>query len=118
MATLINQDGSHKRLLLETVSASATNASETIAVSPYFHGTIQVIHAGHTAGTSTWEIQNSFDGTNWDTVPSTSTTTSGVSGSASKYIDPLPGGNIRIKITAANGSVAPTYTIYFEGRRA
>ena len=116
--TLIMQSRTYRRLAAPAIDATGLNTSDSFDVSDTLQGTFQIVHAAHTAGTSTWELQSSLDGTNYDTITGTSTATSGVAGSKTYTVDPLPGGKIRLKVTVANGSVAPTLTVYFEGKRA
>ncbi len=86
------------------VDATSTNSSDAFPTAHFQSGTYQCVWSTMT-GTLTAELQTSNDGTNWDTVTSTSFTTSGASGSRSIIVDPLPGLYNRITITAA-GSVA------------
>lgn len=104
---IVSQSNQHVHYKQETISASATSASDSIDASSFNNGGYQIIWAGMT-GTATYEIQQSLNGTNWDTVSGTSATTSGASGSASAtFTDTIPGGLLRFKITsaAAAGSV-------------
>lgn len=99
-----------------TVDATGLNSSDSFDTSSYAHGTFQVIWAGIT-GTATFEVQVSMDRTNYDTIASTSTTTSGAAGSGSiVFQNHLPGGLLRITITSAAG--AGTLQAYAVMKRA
>lgn len=99
------------RISHTAIDASGTNSSDAIDVSGYANGSIQMIHASHAADTSTWEVQSSNDGTNWDTVAGTSTTNTGASGSDTIVLNPLGVRQIRITITEASQATA-TLTPY------
>jgi|6_EtaG_2_1085325.scaffolds.fasta_scaffold07631_3 subtilisin family serine protease len=105
-----------RRISATAVSANGLNSGDAIAVSDTTRGTFQVVHATHD-DTSTWEIQSSVDGTNYDTVTGTSTTTAGASGSASLIFDNIPGAFIRLTVTEADGNAASTLIVHFIAKK-
>lgn len=104
------------------VSAKTTASSDSFPTDTFVTGSFQVVWADHTSGgsatTSTFELQSSTNGgSNWDTIASTSTTTSGVSGSETIDLSTLPGSLIRVTVTGTSAGTAPTLTPYFVGKR-
>lgn len=100
------------------IDATATNSSDVIEVGDCSHGSIQVNHSAHTAGSTTYEIQESNDGINWLTLSiggsSTSTVTSGASGSTMFTMDNINSEFLRVTVTSANGTdPAPLLTPIF-----
>lgn len=99
--------GSLQTLSLE---ADGTNNSDSVDCSQNHSILIQVVWSSH-SDTSTFEIQSSADGTNWDTVTSSETTTSGASGSESVIIDPNAFRFVRVSITEADANASAAYAI-------
>jgi len=97
------------------VDPSTTASSDSFPIDRYAAGNVQVIWADHT-NTSTFELQVTSDGTNWDTISGSSTVTSGVSGSATLDLTSLPGSLLRVTITGTNGDADATLTPYFIGK--
>lgn len=99
----------------EALDATGTTASDSIDVSAYNNGTYQVVWAG-ISGTATYELQVSLDGTHFDTVTGTSSSTSGATGSASEsFTDVIPGGLLRLKITSP--AAAGTLSFYLVAKK-
>jgi len=97
----------------QTIDAHGTNSGATIHCNNYPDiVSVQIVWSTHT-GTSTFVLQTSNNGSNWDTVAGTSTTTSGVSGSTTLLISPNIFKYLRLTITAADSNVNASYAVYY-----
>lgn len=97
----------------DAIDASGTNSSAELRIGRFKSATIQTVWAGH-GTTSTFEVQETVDGTNWDTISGSSQTTSGTSGSSSIHLSDIMGDKIRITVTSADGGANPTLTPYIK----
>ena len=115
--TLISQNKQHEKVSAPAVDASGANSSEAFDATAWKSLTVQVVHASH-SDTSTWELQSSSDGgTNYDTIASSSTTTSGASGSSGVHIDDCPNALVRVTVTETDANGSATLTPYFTAAR-
>lgn len=114
--TVITSGEYHTVRSISSVAANATSSSEAIDVTPFVSCAVQVVWASH-SDTSTFAIQTSIDGTNFNTISGSSTTTSGASGAATIAISNCPGRYIRFTITEADANASSTLTMYFIGRK-
>lgn len=116
--TSLDNSGNHARFTTTAVAANGLNSSDAFSVGPYSAGTIQVVWANH-SDNSTFQLEvSNDDGAHWDSLPGSSVTTSGASGSASLvFNDHLPGHFLRVTLTEADGSGSATLTPYFVGKR-
>lgn len=98
------------------VAATGANSSDSFPAAPFTQGTFQIVWAGHNlVNGSTFELQSSVNGTNWDTISGSSVSSSGTTGSTSIDFSSLPGDVIRVTLT--NTSIAgSTITPYFIGK--
>lgn len=103
---LVNQSPNHQHYRELSLDATTTTASTGIDTSPWTSASYQIVWSGITAGVATYEIQSSLDGgTSWDAVTGSSDVTAGAAGSASEVFGGnLPGGLLRLKITATTGT--------------
>jgi len=110
----------YEKMTLSSVSTNSTNNSDSIDVSKFFAGSVQAVWADQTTGgvtkTATFELRSSCDGVNYDSIPNSSTTTSGVSGSEIIELTSIPCSLLRISITGTNAS-SGTITPYFIGKK-
>lgn len=94
------------------IDASGSNSSSNLRLGRFNTASIQIVHSSH-SDTSTWAVQESIDnGTTWDTILDSSTTTSGASGSYTLHITDLVGDMIRITVTETDANGSATLTPY------
>lgn len=91
------------------VAANATNNSDALDVVGHKTIAVQVVHASH-SDTSTWIIQSTLDGTNWDTVSGATATTAGAAGSGGVVIHPCAFRQIRLRVTETDANASATLT--------
>lgn len=111
MATLLSQGKDWAKYSLTAVDASGSNSSEALDVLSYDILSIQCVHASHD-DTSTWKIQVSNDGTNYDDYTNATATTTSTSGSTSIDIDPFPYHYVRITVSETDANSSATLTPY------
>lgn len=111
MAFTVNEgEKNYVRMTGAAITASGLNASESFPIGPFIHLSAQAVWASIT-GTAIFELQSTCDGTNWDTIPGTSASTSGAAGSTTIRVADCPGNYVRVKITSAAGAgtITPTF---------
>ena len=115
--TVITKGPNHNQLKAASVAANGLNTSDVFPTAPYTTGSFQVVWASHD-DSSTFELQMSDNGgDNWDTIPGTSKSTNGASGSMSiVFNDSLPAAQIRLKVTEADGNSGATLVTSFTGK--
>ena len=99
------------------IEADGTNNTDELEVASYNVITVQSVHASHD-DTSTVTLQNTEDGTNFDSVSGATITTSGASGSGSIVVSPTNFRTIRLRITETDGNASATQTLYVTGRKS
>ena len=104
----------HYSQVQHNIDATGLNSTPSVSCERYSSMHIQVVWADH-ADTSDFEIQSSIDGTNWDTVTGSSTTTSGADGSESIVINPNAFKSVRVTVTEVDA--AGDYAVYFFQKR-
>jgi len=114
--TIIN-DQKHCVLQSATaVDSTAANSSDSFEMLPWVLCAIQVNWSAHGASTSTWELQGSNDGTNFDPIGGSSTTTSGASGTTIVNVSDLATAFVRVTVTSVSTQAGSLLTPIFSGK--
>ena len=100
------------------VDASGLNSSDAFDVSTFNMGAFQVVWSNH-SDTSVFKLEMSLDGgSNYDLISGSSQETSGASGSVTLlFNDHLPGGRIRLTVTATDANASARLNVYFIGKK-
>ena len=122
--TRVNQNDNYITYSATAVSATTTNnISDTFPVATFTQGTFQIVWTGNTVGFPiTFELQSSVaGGVRWDSISSSSVSSTGTTGSVSFDLSSLPGDKIRLRVTAdgSSGSASDpsVLTPYFTGKK-
>lgn len=116
MATLNQSAPTFSRYTLDSVAADGTNTSESINLSGFQSISVQVIHANH-SDTSTFALQQSVDGTNWDTISGSSTVTASAAGTDTIDISEWASRLLRFTITEADGGATSTLVAHILAKK-
>lgn len=114
--SVLDWDANFNRSTATAVDATGLNSSDAFEIPRWQQCSIQVVHAGHGASSSTWVLQATNNGTNFDTIVGSSVTTAGASGSNTIDVSGLSGWKVRVTVTGASAQAGSTLTPFFVGK--
>lgn len=88
----------------ENISANGLNSSNNYQLNRYTSVSFQFVWSDH-SDTSTFELQSSLNGTDFDTVVGSPITTSGAAGSGTLFFQNCPFKYLRMTITEIDANV-------------